>query len=146
ARVAWMRKLLESREGEDDAALLGGLRSELAEERVYLLTPRGEVFDLPQGATVLDFAYHVHTMVGHRCRGAKVNGRIVPLTHQPVSGDRVEILTGREPAPRRDWLSPQQGFLRTASARGKVRAWFRREDTAANLAAGKQVLERELKR
>ena len=147
-RVAWMRRLLESRDDDGDggAGLLAGLRSELAEDRVYLLTPKGEVFDLASGATVLDFAYHVHTMVGHRCRGAKVNGRIVPLTHQPVSGDRVEILTGREPAPRRDWLSPQQGFLRTASARGKVRAWFRREDTAANLAAGKQVLERELKR
>jgi GTP pyrophosphokinase len=145
ARVAWMRKLLESREGEDDA-LLGGLRSELAEERVYLLTPKGEVFDLPRGATVLDFAYHVHSMVGHRCRGAKVNGRIVPLTHQPASGDRIEILTAKEGAPSRDWLSPHQGFLRTASARGKVRAWFRRADNAANLAAGRQVLERELKR
>ncbi|HET9835373.1 MAG TPA: bifunctional (p)ppGpp synthetase/guanosine-3',5'-bis(diphosphate) 3'-pyrophosphohydrolase [Rhodanobacteraceae bacterium] len=146
ARVAWMRKLLESREGEDDAGLVGGLHSELAEERVYLLTPKGEVFDLPQGATVLDFAYHVHTMVGHRCRGAKVNGRIVPLTYQPSSGDRVEILTAKEAAPSRDWLSPHQGFLQTGSARAKVRAWFRRADSAANLVAGRQVLERELKR
>ena len=145
ARVAWMRKLLESRD-QDDAGLLGGLRSELAEARVYLLTPKGEVFDLPQGATVLDFAYHVHSMVGHRCRGAKVNGRIVPLTHQPASGDRVEILTAREAAPSRDWLSPHQGFLQTGSARGKVRAWFRRADNATNLAAGRQILERELKR
>lgn len=145
ARVAWMRKLLESRD-QDDAGLLSGLRSELAEARVYLLTPKGEVFDLPQGATVLDFAYHVHSMVGHRCRGAKVNGRIVPLTHQPASGDRVEILTAREAAPSRDWLSPHQGFLQTGSARGKVRAWFRRADNATNLAAGRQILERELKR
>ncbi|HET6905365.1 MAG TPA: HD domain-containing protein, partial [Rhodanobacteraceae bacterium] len=145
-RVAWMRKLLESRDAQDDAALLGGLRSELAEERVYLLTPKGEVFDLPQGATVLDFAYHVHSMVGHRCRGAKVNGRIVPLTYQPASGDRVEILTAKEAAPSRDWLSPHQGFLQTGSARAKVRAWFRRVDNAANLAAGRQILERELKR
>jgi GTP pyrophosphokinase len=147
-RVAWMRRLLEAREEDHDngAGLLAGLHSELTEDRVYLLTPKGEVFDLAAGSTVLDFAYHVHTMVGHRCRGAKVNGRIVPLTYQPVSGDRVEILTGKEPAPRRDWLSQQQGFLRTASARGKVRAWFRREDAAANLAAGKQILERELKR
>lgn len=146
ARVAWMRRLLESREDEDDAGLLAGLRGELTEDRVYLLTPKGEVFDLAAGATVLDFAYHVHTMVGHRCRGAKVNGRIVPLTHQPVSGDRVEILTAREPAPRRDWLSPQQGYLHTASARGKVRAWFRRAEVDTNLAAGRQILERELKR
>ncbi len=143
ARVAWMRKLLE---GEDDGALLAELRAELAEDRVYLLTPKGEVIDLQAGATVLDFAYHVHTMVGHRCRGAKVNGRIVPLTHQPKSGDRVEILTAREPAPSRDWLSLQHGYLSTASARGKVRAWFRHEDLADNLAAGRQILEREARR
>lgn len=147
ARVAWMRKLLEARaEGEDDNALLAELRSELAEDRVYLLTPRGEVIDLQAGATVLDFAYHVHTMVGHRCRGAKVNGRIVPLTHQPASGDRIEILTAREPAPSRDWLSSQLGYLNTASARGKVRAWFRHEDLASNIAAGRQILEREVRR
>jgi GTP pyrophosphokinase len=147
ARVAWMRKLLETRaEGEDETALAAELRAELAEDRVYLLTPKGEVIDLPAGATVLDFAYHVHTMVGHRCRGAKVNGRIVPLTYQPASGDRIEILTAREPAPSRDWLSPQLGYLATASARGKLRAWFRREDLAANLAAGKLLLEREVRR
>src|SRR6185437_16057264 len=81
-----------------------------------------------------------------RCRGAKVNGRIVPLTYQPASGDRVEILTAREPSPSRDWLSPQLGYLATASARGKVRAWFRREDLAANVAAGRQILEREARR
>ncbi|HET7931059.1 MAG TPA: RelA/SpoT family protein [Rhodanobacteraceae bacterium] len=147
ARIEWMRKLLETRaEGEDDAALAAELRAELAEDRVYLLTPKGEVIDLPAGATVLDFAYHVHTLVGHRCRGAKVNGRIVPLTCQPVSGDRVEILTAREPAPSRDWLSPQAGYLATASARGKLRAWFRREDLSARLAAGRQLLEREARR
>jgi len=147
ARVAWMRKLLETRgEGEDEAALAAELRAELAEDRVYLLTPKGAVIDLPAGATVLDFAYHVHTMVGHRCRGAKLNGRIVPLTYQPASGDRIEILTAREPAPSRDWLSPQLGYLATASARGKLRAWFRREDLAANIAAGKLLLEREVRR
>ena len=151
ARVAWMRRLLEVRDGEareeaDDVALAGALRGELAEERVYLLTPKGEVLDLPAGATVLDFAYHVHTMVGHRCRGAKVNGRIVPLAFQPQSGDRVEILTGKDAAPSRDWLSAQHGYLRTASARGKLRAWFRRSDHGANLAAGRAILDRELKR
>ena len=147
ARVAWMRKLLETHgEGEDDAVVVAGLHAELAEDRVYLLTPKGEVIDLPAGATVLDFAYHVHTMVGHRCRGAKVNGRIVPLTYPPASGDRIEILTAREPAPSRDWLSPQLGYLATASARGKLRAWFRREDLAANIAAGKLLLEREARR
>lgn len=147
ARIEWMRKLLETRgDGEDDTTLAAELRAELAEDRVYLLTPKGAVVDLPAGATVLDFAYHVHTMVGHRCRGAKVNGRIVPLAYQPASGDRVEILTAREPAPSRDWLSPQLGYLATASARGKLRAWFRHADLAANLAAGRQILEREARR
>jgi GTP pyrophosphokinase len=104
------------------------------------------VLDLPSGATVLDFAYHVHTDVGHRCRGAKVNGRIVPLSFQPVSGDRVEILTGKAIEPRRDWLSAQHGFLNTHRAQQKVRAWFRHSDLAANLAAGRAILDKELKR
>jgi GTP pyrophosphokinase len=147
ARVAWMRRLLEARaDGADGDSLAAELRAELTEDRVYLLTPKGAVIDLPAGATVLDFAYHVHTMVGHRCRGAKVNGRIVPLTWQPQSGDRVEILTARDAAPSRDWLSPQAGYLATASARGKLRAWFRRADLATNLAAGAQILEREARR
>jgi len=145
-KIAWMRQLLESREADDDAALLAGFRTEVVEDRVYLLTPKGNVVDLPQGATVLDFAYTIHTDVGHRCRGAKVNGRIVPLGFQPASGDRIEILTGKIAEPRRDWLSPQLGFLRTHRARNKVRAWFNRIDTAQNLAAGRAVLERELKR
>lgn len=147
AKVAWMRRLLEGRgEGEDDAALLAGFRTDLLEDRVYLLTPKGEVFDLPRGATVLDFAYSVHTEVGHRCRGAKVNGRIVPLGFQPVSGDRIEILTGKVSEPSRDWLSPHHGYLATGRAKEKVRAWFRRADLETNLAAGRAILERELKR
>ncbi len=146
-KVAWMRQLLETKdEGDDDAALLAGLRTDLHEDRAYLLTPRGEVMDLPRGATVLDFAYHVHTDVGHRCRGAKVNGRIVPLAFQPVSGDRVEILTAKEKAPRRDWLSAQHGFLTTHRALEKVRAWFKRVDLTANLSAGRAILDKELKR
>ena len=144
-RVAWLRKLLESR-GDDDAGLLADFETALEEDRVYVLTPRGEVVDMSRGATVLDFAYHIHTDVGHRCRGAKVNGRIVPLTHQPRSGDRVEILTGKNSEPSRDWLSPHTGYLHTGRARDKVRAWFRRRALAANLQAGRQILERELKR
>ncbi|HET8898689.1 MAG TPA: bifunctional (p)ppGpp synthetase/guanosine-3',5'-bis(diphosphate) 3'-pyrophosphohydrolase [Rhodanobacteraceae bacterium] len=148
AKIAWMRKLLEARgDGEgDDAALLAGFRTELLEDRVYLLTPRGDVFDLPAGASVLDFAYHVHTDVGHRCRGAKVNGRIVPLGFQPQTGDRIEILTAKQAEPRRDWLSAQSGYLNTHRAREKVRAWFRRTDLATNLAAGQAILDRELRR
>jgi GTP pyrophosphokinase len=145
-KIAWMRQLLEAKEGEDDASLLAGLSTELIEDRVYVLTPQGQVIDLPRGGTVLDFAYHVHTEVGHRCRGAKVNGRIVPLTHQPRSGDRVEILTGKVSEPRRDWLLSHAGFLASARARDKVRAWFHRLDHARNLQAGRELLEKELKR
>ncbi|HET6430725.1 bifunctional (p)ppGpp synthetase/guanosine-3',5'-bis(diphosphate) 3'-pyrophosphohydrolase [Dyella sp.] len=144
-KIAWMRKLLEPR-GEGEGELAAELQTELVEDRVYLLTPKGEVFDLPHGATVLDFAYHVHTEVGHRCRGAKVNGRIVPLTWQPHSGDRVEILTAKVGEPSRDWLSPHHGYLHTSRARDKVRAWFRRIAHDANLAAGRAMLERELRR
>ncbi|MDA3914681.1 bifunctional (p)ppGpp synthetase/guanosine-3',5'-bis(diphosphate) 3'-pyrophosphohydrolase [Oleiagrimonas sp.] len=144
-RVAWMRSLLEHN-GEDEAALMADFETALDEDRVYVLTPRGEVIDMPRGATVLDFAYHIHTDVGHRCRGAKVNGRIVPLGFQPRSGDRIEILTGKTSEPSRDWLSPHTGYLHSGRARDKVRAWFRRKEHGANLVAGRQVLERELKR
>ncbi len=146
-RIAWMRQLIDVRGGADEpAALIAALDSELADERVYLLTPRGEVLDLAHGATVLDFAYAVHTEVGHRCRGAKVDGRIVPLTHQPRSGDTIEILTAKQGEPRRDWLVADRGFLNTARAREKVRAWFRKIDTERNLAAGRDLLEREFRR
>ena len=146
-KIAWMRQLLENREaGDDDAALLAGFRTDVIEDRIYLLTPKGQVVDLPHGATVLDFAYAIHTEVGHRCRGAKVNERIVPLTFVPASGDRVEILTGKTGVPRRDWLSAQRGFLTTHRARNKVRAWFAHVDRAQNLTAGRALLERELRR
>ncbi|MGO4702238.1 RelA/SpoT family protein [Dyella sp. 2RAB6] len=145
AKIAWMRRLLEPK-AESEGDLAAELHTELLEDRVYVLTPRGEVVDLPRGATVLDFAYHVHTEVGHRCRGAKVNGRIVPLTHQPHSGDRIEILTAKLGDPSRDWLSAHHGYLNTSRAREKVRAWFRRSAHDANLAAGRAMFERELKR
>ncbi|NID15556.1 RelA/SpoT family protein [Luteibacter yeojuensis] len=145
AKIAWMRKLLEPR-GEDEAELAAGFETELMEDRVYVLSPKGEVIDMPRGATVLDFAYHIHTEVGHRCRGAKVNGRIVPLTTQPRSGDRVEILTTKVSEPSRDWLSAHHGYLNTSRAKEKVRAWFRREAHDANILAGKASLEKELRR
>lgn len=149
-KIAWMRQLLDGRDGDgggdDENTILAGLRTDLIEDRVYVLTPRGEVIDLPRGGSVLDFAYHVHTEVGHRCRGAKVNGRIVPLSHQPASGETVEILTGKVAEPRRDWLSPSSGLLASARARDKVRAWFHRLDHARNVQAGRDLLDRELKR
>ncbi|MDF3982069.1 bifunctional (p)ppGpp synthetase/guanosine-3',5'-bis(diphosphate) 3'-pyrophosphohydrolase [Luteibacter sp. PPL201] len=147
AKIAWMRKLLEPRaEGDDEADLAAGFATELMEDRVYVLSPKGEVIDMPRGATVLDFAYHIHTEVGHRCRGAKLNGRIVPLTTAPRSGDRVEILTAKASEPSRDWLSSHHGYLHTSRAKEKVRAWFRREAHDANVAAGKLALEKELRR
>ncbi|WP_066094448.1 bifunctional (p)ppGpp synthetase/guanosine-3',5'-bis(diphosphate) 3'-pyrophosphohydrolase [Xanthomonas massiliensis] len=145
-KITWMRQLLEQAHDGGAGELADALDAELVEDRVYALTPKGEVIDLPRGATPLDFAYHVHTMVGHRCRGAKVDGRIVPLTYRLHSGDRVEILTGKEPDPRRDWLLPANGFLASARSRDKVRAWFHRLDRARNVQAGRELLERELKR
>ena len=146
-KIAWMRRLLDqSQEGGEGGGLAGDLDSELVEDRVYVLTPKGEVIDLPHGGTVLDFAYHVHTMVGHRTRGAKVNGRIVPLNHALRSGDRVEIMTSKTGEPRRDWLLPANGFLASARSRDKVRAWFHKLDRARNLQAGRELLEKELKR
>jgi GTP pyrophosphokinase len=145
-KITWMRQLLEQSQDGEQGGLAGALDAELVEDRVYALTPMGEVIDLPQGATPLDFAYHVHTMVGHRCRGAKVNNRIVPLTHKLRSGDRVEILTGKEAEPRRDWLLPANGYLASGRSRDKVRAWFHKLDRVRNVQAGKDLLERELKR
>ncbi|MCD7097417.1 bifunctional (p)ppGpp synthetase/guanosine-3',5'-bis(diphosphate) 3'-pyrophosphohydrolase [Stenotrophomonas sp. MMGLT7] len=145
-KITWMRQLLEQSQDGEQGELAGALDAELVEDRVYALTPKGEVIDLPRGATPLDFAYHVHTMVGHRCRGAKVDGRIVPLSYQLRSGDRVEILTGKEAEPRRDWLLPANGYLASGRSRDKVRAWFHKLDRARNVQAGKELLERELKR
>ncbi len=145
-KVAWMRQLLEQRDNNEAHDLLAGFSTELMEDRVYLLTPKGEVFDLTHGATVLDFAYHVHTEVGHRCRGAKVNGRIVTLDFKPSSGDRIEIITSKVSEPRRDWLMSSNGFLVSGRARDKVRAWFHKIDRARNLQAGRDILEKELRR
>jgi len=146
-KIAWMRRLLDTKaEGGGDEALAGELDTELIEDRVYVLTPKGEVIDLPTGATPLDFAYHVHTEVGHRCRGAKVDGRIVPLDHKLRSGDRVEILTAKTGEPRRDWLVAANGFLASNRSREKVRTWFHKLDRSRNEAAGRELLDKELRR
>ena len=133
-KIEWVRRLLEPQGTggpEADREFLEQVSSELFEDRVYALTPKGEVVDLPRGATPLDFAYSVHTSLGHRCRGAKVNGRIVPLTYTLANGEIVEIITGKQDAPSRDWLAPEQGFLASPRNRAKVRAWFRKHDAAA---------------
>ncbi len=147
AKVDWLRQVLTWQEhGGDGDDLLDQLNTELLGDRVYVVTPRGQIHDLPQGATPLDFAYQVHTDVGHRCRGAKVNGAMVQLTHELKSGDQVEILTTRNAAPSRDWLNPNLGYLKTARARAKVRHWFRQQNYNENLAQGHEIFTRELKR
>ena len=135
-KIEWVRKLLDVDRGrEADRDFLDEVRAELFEDRVYALTPKGEVVDLPPGATPLDFAYHVHSDLGHRCRGARVNGRIVPLTRALANGEVVEILTHKFPQPSRDWLSETSGFLVSPRSRSKVRAWFRKlDEEAAKLA------------
>jgi len=135
-KIEWIRKLLDTeRAGQEDRDFLDAVRAELFEDRVYALTPKGEVVDLPPGGTPLDFAYHVHTDLGHRCRGARVNGRIVPLTRPLANGEVVEILTHKFPAPSRDWLSETAGFLVSPRSRSKVRGWFRKLDEDAAKAA-----------
>ena len=146
-KIEWVRRVLDPAQStplEGDA--LERLKQEIFSDRVYAMTPHGDVIDLPRGATPLDFAYHLHTDLGHRCRGAKLNGRIVPLNQALGNGDVVEIITGREAAPSRDWLSAEQGFLASPRSRAKVRAWFRRLDQPEHDAAGRELLERELAR
>ncbi len=146
-KIAWLRQLLEWRDEEPSAdEFVDRFKSESVEERVYVLTPQGNVVDLPAGATALDFAYHIHTDVGHRCRGVKVNGRIVPLSYELATGQQVEVLTGRQASPSRDWLNPHLGYLRTSRARAKVRHWFKQQDRDINVSAGRHTLERELHR
>jgi GTP pyrophosphokinase len=146
-KIEWVRRLLEPEDGgEAPRDLIEGMRAELFEDRVYVLTPKGEVIDLPRGATPLDFAYQVHSSLGHRCRGAKVNARIVPLTTALANGEIVEIITAKHEAPSRDWLAPEQGYLVSARNRSKVRAWFRKQDAGDNRSAGREIAERELAR
>jgi len=143
-KIRVLRHLLDPSGDEGD--LLDQLRGDIFEDRVYAVSPKGDVVEMPSGATPLDFAYHVHTEVGHRCRGARVNGRIVPLTYRVRNGDKIEIITGKEAQPSRDWLSPQLGYLAAARSRAKVRAWYRQRDRDQNRRQGREMLDRELAR
>jgi GTP pyrophosphokinase len=147
-KIVWLRQILDpgERGEETEGEFLDRVRSELFEDRVYVISPRGEVVDLPRGATPLDYAYHVHTDLGHRCRGAKVNGRMVPLNTVLSNGDQVEIVTSKQPNPSRDWLVPSLGYLASPRNRNKVRAYFRKLDEQQNIQQGRQILERELQR
>lgn len=148
-KIAWLRQVLEWQEELGDSAVssvLSQFSEDIIDERIYVFTPDGHVVDLAAGATPLDFAYHVHTEVGHRCRGAKVNGRIVPLNYQLKTGEQVEIMKGSEARPSRDWLQPSLGFLGTSRARAKVIHWFKQQDRSRNIEDGREILEKEFKR
>lgn len=148
-KIAWLRQVLEWQRDlaeHDTQPNEQHAISRIFDDRVYVFTPAGEIVDLPQGATPLDFAYQVHSEIGHRCRGAKINGAIVPLTYTLRTGERVEILTQRHASPSRDWANPQAGYLTTARARTKVMHWFKQQDTEQYLLDGQNILEQELKR
>ncbi|UTW45524.1 GTP diphosphokinase [bacterium SCSIO 12696] len=145
-KVAWLRQVLEWHEEiEGGQEVQDLLQTESQPDRIYVFTPEGHVIDLPQGSTALDFAYRIHTQVGHSCRGAKVNGRMLPLNSPLKTSDQVTILTGSKESPSRDWLLPSLGYLHTASARGKVQQWFRHQDRDKNTQAGRAMVNRELK-
>ncbi len=146
-KIAWLRQLLEWKEDVTDAGeFVNQFKSDAFEDRIYIFTPKGNVIDLPKGATPLDFAYHIHTEVGHRCRGAKVNNHMVPLTYQLKTGEQVDILTVKRGEPSRDWLNADLGYLRTTRARNKVLHWFRQQHFDSNVSAGRNMLEKELHR
>ncbi|MCL4118324.1 UNVERIFIED_CONTAM: hypothetical protein GTU68_008581 [Idotea baltica] len=146
-KISWLRQVLEWHEELGDTiGLADSLSSDTESDRIYVFTPQGHAVDLAKNSTPLDFAYHVHTEVGHRCRGAKVNGRIVPLTYFLKTGEQIEIITGKQSAPSRDWLNSNLGYITSSRARSKIVHWFKLQDRDQNIVAGKSMLERELSR
>ncbi len=146
-RVNWLRRLMEWRSDVTDASdFVDAMKTDVFDDRVYVFTPRGDIMDLPGGSTPIDFAYHIHTDIGHRCRGAKVNGKLVSLDSKLRTGDSVEILTAKRGGPSRDWLNPSLEMVRSQRARSKIRQWFRKQDREQNIAHGRLLLERELRR
>src|SRR5215204_6456453 len=149
AKVAWLRQLMDLQRDVSAGAqaFVDSLKTDVFQDQVYVFTPKGEIKEMAIGATPLDFAYRVHTGVGHKCVGAKVNGRMVSLDHRLQNGDIVEIITARgSKGPSRDWLNPNLGYIRTTNAREKIRQWFRRQQRDENVVRGKELVEKELKR
>jgi GTP pyrophosphokinase len=146
--LAWLRQLLDwHREMSRAEELVEAVKTDIFQDQVFVFTPKGEIKDLPSGSTPLDFAYRIHTDLGHRCVGAKVNGRLVALNYKLRNGEVVEILTSKSSkGPSRDWLNPNLGYVRTTHAREKVRQWFKRQERAENIARGKEMVEKELDR
>jgi GTP pyrophosphokinase len=146
-RIQTLRDLLTTlQETEDDEAGREIVETELLAERIYAFTPNGDVVELPVGATPIDFAYQIHTAVGHRCRGARVNGKMISLDHKLKSSDRVEIITSKRGGPSRDWMNASLGYTGSARTRSKIRQWFRTQERGKNIQQGREVVERELKR
>ena len=144
-KIVWLRKLLAwQNDIADSGDVVDEMRSQVFDDRVYVFTPRGEVIDLPKDATPLDFAYAIHSEIGHRCIGAKVVGKIVPFTYHLKMGDQVEIITQKQPNPSRDWLNPNTGFVNTSKARSKIIAWFKKLDREKNIPIGREALEAEM--
>jgi len=144
-KIGWLRKILQWQDDVSESGeLLDELRSQVFEDRIYVFTPSGDVIDLPMGATPLDFAYYIHSNVGHCCIGAKVFGKIVPFTHQLKTGDQVEVLTSKHPSPSRDWLNPSLNYIYSSRARAKVQHFFKLQDRDKHLAQGKELLDAEL--
>jgi len=144
-KIEWLRKILAWQDDvKDSGNLADEVRSQVFDDRIYVYTPTGEVIDMPKGCTPLDFAYYIHSQVGHRCIGAKINNRIVPFTYKLETGEQVEILTSKEPNPKRDWLNPRLGYVFSSRSRSKIQHFFKQLDRDKNLIAGKEILETEL--
>ncbi len=146
-KITFLRQLLAwHKDVAKDESTFQKINQQLFEDQVYVFTPAGDILDLTVGATPIDFAYHIHSNLGHRCRGAKVNGHIVPLTYTLQTGDQVDIIAAKEGNPSRDWLNKEFGFIKTARARAKVAQWFRQQEAEQYIESGKHILERELTR
>ncbi|MGE5139405.1 MAG: RelA/SpoT family protein [Rudaea sp.] len=146
-KINWIRQLMEWRNEISDArTFVDSLKTDVFKDQVYVFTPKGQIIELAAGATPIDFAYHIHTEIGHRCRGAKVNGKLVSLEYHLKTGDRVEIVTTKRGGPSRDWLNPSLGLVQTARAREKIRQWFKKQEREAAIGEGRELLEKELRR
>jgi len=147
-RINWLRQLLEwQRETAEAEEFVEYIKTDLFRDQVFVFSPKGEIKDLPAGSTPIDFAFRIHTDIGFHCVGARVNGRLVPLTYKVQNGDVVEIVTSRSSrGPSRDWLNPNLGYVKTGNARSKIRQWFKRQEREENVLRGKEILDRELKR
>ena len=146
-KVAWIRQLMEWRQDVTDAdEFMNSMKTDVFKDRVFVFTPQGDVVDMPAGATAIDFAYSIHTELGHRCRGANVNGRLVPLDYKLKNGDQVSIIAAKRGGPSRDWLNPNLEYVATQRARSKIRTWLRKQGREENVQRGRQMLDKELRR